>query len=276
MAVGKRHPFRLSQSGWSTVSSRRVASDLRSHNMIWKNYVFRHGIAVEDLWDQMFADRRATGRPLSLLYVAGKGFDVRANVVATKYVERLLASECEVGNASLLLVGFSGYQLSPELQTQTAKNAAELEETFRPVGGCEAIVIGGSAEGEDDISATVALRRGADEVLRHVSSQTDIVLDVSSLPRIAYLTILLTLLAKIIPQGSEGEGLAAKGVTLQVLVAEDAALDSQISSEDPSNDLVLIPGYPSNSDALEQLREPRIANAAQADPSLHLLAKNAE
>jgi len=211
--------------------------------MIWKNYVFRHGIAVEDLWDQMFADRRATGRPLSLLYVAGKGFDVRANVVATKYVERLLASECEVGNASLLLVGFSGYQLSPELQTQTAKNAAELEETFRPVGGCEAIVIGGSAEGEDDISATVALRRGADEVLRHVSSQTDIVLDVSSLPRIAYLTILLTLLAKIIPQGSEGEGLAAKGVTLQVLVAEDAALDSQISSEDPSNDLVLIPGY---------------------------------
>ncbi len=42
--------------------------------------------------------------------------------------------------------------------------------------------------------------------------------------------------------------MVAKGVTLQVLVGEGAALDSQISSEDPSNDLVLIPGY---SEAME-------------------------
>src|SRR5882762_834262 len=118
--------------------------------MIWKNYVFRRGIGVEDLWDQMFADRRAKGEPLKLLYVAGKGFDIRANVVATKFVNRLLASQCEVADASLLLVGFSGYQLSPELQAQTEKNAKELEETFKVIGSCESIVVGGSAEGEDD------------------------------------------------------------------------------------------------------------------------------
>ncbi|MES0090698.1 hypothetical protein [Mesorhizobium sp. M0030] len=211
--------------------------------MIWENYVFRRGIEVEELWDEMFADRRQAGKPIRVLYVAGRGFDVRANIVASRFVDRLIASRCPIAGATLLLVGFAGYQLSAELQEQTVENAEDLERMFEAVGTCEHIEIGGSAEGEDDISTTVALRRGTDEVLRHITDQTDIILDVSSLPRIAYLTILLSLLAKIIPGGSEGTGLVANGMTLQVLVGEDAALDSQISSEDPSNDLVLIPGY---------------------------------
>jgi hypothetical protein len=191
----------------------------------------------------MFADRKNAGKSLRLLYVAGRGFDVRTNIVSSKFVERLVASGCEIAEAKLLLVGFSGYQLAPELQEQTNENAAALQKTFEAVGTYHSIVIDSSAEGEDDISATTALRSGADAVLQYVSNQTDIVLDVSSLPRIAYLTILLTLLAKIIPKGADGDGLVANGLTLQVLVGEDAALDSQISSEDPSNNLVLIPGY---------------------------------
>jgi hypothetical protein len=58
----------------------------------------------------------------------------------------------------------------------------------------------------------------------------------------SYLTTLLSLLARLLPRGNESD-LTAGGLTLQVLVGEDAALDSKISSEDPSNDLVLIPGY---------------------------------
>ena len=55
-------------------------------------------------------------------------------------------------------------------------------------------MIGSSAEGEDDLSASNALRMGTEEVLRAVNDQTDIVLDVSSLPRIAYLSLMLALL----------------------------------------------------------------------------------
>lgn len=211
--------------------------------MIWKDYVFRRGVEVEDLWDQMLADRKKSGKALNLLYIAGGGFDVRAVVVMSKFIDRVVASGCEIGEARLLLVGFSSYQLSQELRTQTAKNKLELEECFRRIGSSFSITIGGSAEGEDDVSATVGLRRGADEILKFVGGQSDIVLDVSSLPRIVYLTVLLALLAKIMPAGDKENGLWANGVALQVLVGEDAALDSLISSEDPSNDLVLIPGY---------------------------------
>lgn len=87
----------------------------------------------------------------------------------------------------------------------------------------------------------MALRRAIDRLLRLVDGCTDVVLDVSSLPRIVYLTILLSLLAKLVPD-VEAQ-LSSCGITLHVLVGEDPALDSKISSEDPSNDLVLIPGY---------------------------------
>jgi hypothetical protein len=211
--------------------------------MIWDNYVYRRGIEVEELWDQMLSDRKRDGKPVRLLYVTGRGFDVRASAVLGRFVDRLVSAECSIEKAELLLVGFSGYQMSTELHVQTSKNEAEMRASFEQVGSSQSIMIGGTVEGEDDISSTIALRRGADEVLHCVSDQTDIILDVSSLPRVAYLTILLSLLAKILPDGRAGEGLFAKGVSLQVLVAEDAELDSQISSEDPSNDLTLIPGY---------------------------------
>jgi hypothetical protein len=45
---------------------------------------------------------------------------------------------------------------------------------------------------------------------------------------------------------------------LQVLVAEDADLDSKISSEDPSNDLTLIPGYSEALQSESQQGEPLV------------------
>lgn len=211
--------------------------------MLWENYVFRRGIEVEELWDQMYAQRDDEVRPLKILYIAGRGFDVRATMVLSKFVARIVAAPCPVAEAKLLLVGFEGYELSEELRALTEENAAELEGIFAAIGETIPIFLGVPQEGDDEISATVALREGADKVLSRVGDQTDIIVDVSSLPRITYLTVLVSLLAKLLPATGNGFDLAAGGVTLQVLVGEDPILDAQISSEDPSNDLVLIPGY---------------------------------
>lgn len=141
-----------------------------------------------------------------MLYVTGRGFDLRATDVLARFVDRLKASGCTVEKAHLLLVGFSGYQLSRELRVQTQKNEAEMLALFDGVGSSHTVMIGGAAEGEDDISSNIALRRGADEVLKSVGDQTDIILDVSSLPRVAYLTILLSLLARIVPEADKEGG----------------------------------------------------------------------
>lgn len=211
--------------------------------MIWENYVFRRGVDAEELWDQMFASRVQDGRPMRLLYITGRGFDLRASVVLERFVGRLIASGCPLGAAKLAMIGLAGYQLSAELHAQTAENAATLTSMFSKIGETEVIDIGRTADGEDDITAAMAMRNGADRILAHVGGCTDVVLDVSSLPRISYLTILLSLLAKLIPDTHSSDRLSANGTTLHVLVGEDAQLDANISSEDPGNDLVLIPGY---------------------------------
>jgi hypothetical protein len=89
------------------------------------------------------------------------------------------------------------------------------------------------------------LRIGTERVLEHVADHTDIVFDVSSMPRVAYLALLTGLLHRLIPDKGRPGCLGAGGINLQVLVAEDAKLDAQIRSEDPSNDLILIPGFSS-------------------------------
>jgi hypothetical protein len=212
---------------------------------LWDRYVFRRGAEAQDMWDQMFCARRTEGRKISLLYIGGRGFDLRAQVVMDRFVESIVSSKCVIEKAQLLLVGFTGYQLSDELRLETDRNAQALQSKFETIGTTRTITIKSSAEGEDDLSVSNALRLGIEEVLRVIEDQTDIVLDVSSLPRIAYLSLMLALLQRLVPRKDSSSPLATSGINFHVLVGEDADLDSKIQSEDPSNELVLIPGFAS-------------------------------
>ncbi len=209
--------------------------------MLWDHYIFRRGRDVHELWDQLF-----DSRPVRILYIAGRGFDVRAQNVMREFVSSVQASGRRIEKAQLLLIGFSDYTLDDEISQLTEENAAALQSVFAPLGGCQTITIGGSSGGEDDLSTGTALKLGTNQVLAEVTDQTDIVLDVSSLPRVAYLSLLTSLLNKLVPNknaGGEISPLTANGVNFQVLVGEDAALDGHIQAEDPSNDLVMIPGF---------------------------------
>ena len=210
--------------------------------MLWDRYVFRRGNGVHQLWDRLF-----DGRPIKILYIAGRGFDVRAQAAMRELVSSLTASGRKIESAKLVLVGFSDYELAEDIAALSEENAKQLQNIFSAVGGSKDIFIGSSSDGEDDIGASAALGVGIKAVLEELGDQTDIVLDVSSLPRVAYLALLTNLLNRLVPNKTHGVNgaspLAAGGVNFQVLVAEDARLDGIIRAEDPSNDLVLIPGF---------------------------------
>lgn len=210
--------------------------------MLWNHYVFRRGKGVHELWDRMHHKRK-----LRLLYIAGRGFDVRAQAVMKQYVANLQASGCEVVSAKLILLAFTGYALEQDVHDLTDENAKALEQIFSPLGAAQIVTMGASSDGEDDIGASNALRLATQKVLTHIADQTDVVLDVSSLPRMCYLALLTGILTRLIPDRSVIPGhphpLAANGVSFQVLVAEDARLDGLIRAEDPSNELVQIPGF---------------------------------
>jgi hypothetical protein len=213
--------------------------------MLWDRYVLRRGLETQDMWDQMYRQRRLEDKKVRLLYVGGRGFDVRAQTVMSQYVDCLERSGCAIEKAELILVGSGGYLLSDELQSQTETNTKNLERIFSSIGSSRTIFVDSHGEDEDDLSASTALRRGTSEVLSALSDHTDVVLDVSSLPRIVYLSLMLGLLHKLIPSSAGESPLAGGGVNFQVLVGEDPRLDSEIRSEDPSNEPVLIPGFAS-------------------------------
>lgn len=209
--------------------------------MLWDHYVFRRGDGVHELWDDLLKDR-----PVKLLYIAGRGFDVRAQSVMRDFVAGQQGAGRQTVSAKLLLLGFHGYELDDDVEALTQENAAALEAVFAPLGETVTVTVA-RREGEEEASASDALRQRVKAVLDEIAGKTDIILDVSSLPRATYLALLTNILHRLVPDKVPREGtehpLYASGVNFQVLVAEDAKLDGQIRAEDPSNDLVNIPGF---------------------------------
>jgi len=208
--------------------------------MLWEHYAFRRGSDVQEMWHGLFH-----ARPIKLLYISGRGFDVRAQKVIQQLVETLKTSATQLQSAELLLVRLPGYHLSAELRQQTQTNEQVLNAQFGTLGNASTVIVAASAPGEDDMSPTNALQLGVAAVLARITDHTDIILDVSSLPRIMFLALLNGLLNRLMPDKLATHALAAQGVNLPVGVADDPVLDAQIRSEDPSSDLVTIPGFSS-------------------------------
>jgi hypothetical protein len=205
--------------------------------MLWDQYVFRRGSDANDLWDSLFERRK-----MRLLYIAGGGFDVRAQTVMRECISSIRSSGAEIEDAKLVLIELANYRLDDELQELTKQNGEALSELFSELGSIERVSFGRGEDGEE-ISASSSLRNGTDAVLQRVADQTDIILDASSLPRVIYLALMTSLLNRLVPDKGIADPLAAGGVNFQVLVAEDANLDGQITAEDPSSEIVLVPGF---------------------------------
>jgi len=208
--------------------------------MLWDNYVFAVGNQAHELWDSMYADGEA-----SILFISGIGFDTRGCIVLESFLENLRNSNARIRKFKLLLIDFAGYELGEDLSTLTKNNEKRMRNAFANFGEIEDVSIRTSADGDDDLSPSMALKLGTEKVTDHIQGYTDVILDVSSLPRVVYISLMAGILRKLIPDFSSENSLYAKGVNFQILVAEDPELDSKIQSLDPSNDTIFVPGFSS-------------------------------
>ncbi len=184
---------------------RRKSICLGLITMLWQHYVFRRGTGVGDMWDRFFCDRS-----LRLLYVGGRGFDPRAQTTIDKFVLSVVSSGAKVESADLLLVGFERYELDDDLRAATERNAIFLREKFSILGQTAELNMDERGEGEDELSTSNALRRTVEAILALVPDRTDIVLDVSSLPRVAYLAIMTGLLSRLVPDKTSSKSSCSK------------------------------------------------------------------
>ncbi|HDS0921138.1 TPA: hypothetical protein QEM85_005127 [Pseudomonas putida] len=207
--------------------------------MLWEHYVFREGSKVDELWDNLYTETKT-----SVVYLTAKGFDTRARVVMDRFVSGVVSAKASIESSKLILVGLADYELDTEIASLTTENIETLKTSFFDNATIEEISIG--ASGDEDMSSSNALSLGIKKILGAINGYSDIILDVSAMPRVVYLSILTNILNKLIPNKNNSDNcnpLASNKINFQVLVAEDARLDGLIRAEDPSNDLIYVPGF---------------------------------
>ncbi|WP_262267343.1 MULTISPECIES: hypothetical protein [Microvirga] len=191
----------------------------------WNPYSRFVGPGFDGFWSEHLA------RPRKLLFIVGVGFDPRV----LGPLQKIVAAKPNAERHCIAIDFQDGF---------TADEAAGA---FRDVNqtGLNALFPGGSLDvrrlepndqdGIRSVSRNTALMLGD---VRSFSGYTDIVLDISSLPRIIYLTILNTLLTWLVDKDAEWP--LGASTNLHVVYAEAAGIDSRIQKKELEPDLAPI------------------------------------
>jgi hypothetical protein len=209
--------------------------------MRWDPYQLFDGAGFEAYW----ADRLSDGSR-KLLFVVGRGFDARAALVP----RRILNSGRVAALHGWILRYRNGQLDTPNTKQRIDANAAALGQIF---GGAQT-EIEIKMRGSGNSHMTSRNTRTAVNRQQELAQYTDVVVDVSALPR----TIGLTAIAQLIALLDE---LAQKGgpsVNLHVVVAERVASDRRHTSASLSDTVTSLVGFSGQLTAESTINLPRV------------------
>ena len=196
----------------------------------WLNYVLRGGTSFEPFWRSFLG---AGSR--DLLVVIGRGFDPRmANAVST------VLSLGGGGLRDCLLVEYDEGENSPSRKhdNSISANARAIEELFKNSGDLTTRQIRmWSDDGRRRIGSRGAA--GVFASVEAIKSYTDILVDISALPRSLYMPMLARLL-NLVDQMPDVER-----PNLHVVVGDNPELDQLIVAEGLSDDASYLHGFES-------------------------------
>lgn len=182
----------------------------------WRDYFLRNGEGFDEFWRQFLAERKR-----DLLFVLGHGFDARM----CDGIERVLSLGGE-GARDVALIAFDEGAESPSQNylDQRRANGERLKK----------LVQGRGKLGHRDIKmfSEDGRRIGARGIAQEFASSaefriyTDVVVDISALPRSLYMPLLAKLLALFDGETEEGERL-----NLHVIVSHSPVTDGAIVEE---------------------------------------------
>lgn len=182
----------------------------------WRDYFLRDGEGFDEFWSAFLAERER-----NLLFVLGHGFDARM----CNGIGRVLSLGGE-GARDVDLITFDEGAESPS-QTylvQRKANGERLEELIRDCGK----MVRRDIKMFSDDNRRIGARSIAQEFASSAEfrSYTDVVVDISALPRSLYMPLLAKLLALFDGEAKDGEKR-----NLHVIVAHSPALDGAIVEE---------------------------------------------
>ncbi|MCP9749496.1 hypothetical protein [Ferruginibacter sp. HRS2-29] len=197
------------------------------NNFRWNPYVLLEGKDVKDCFSQHFTSKS------KVLIIMSKGFDIRMNITLTE----LLHNNSDLDITCLLITFDEGSDsFSHNYKTMVDENIAELNSLLPP----DKIIIkqiqlwqqaGRSKRRVGDRKAAKII----DDI--DISNYTDIIVDISALPRGIYFSMIGKLLTLI-----DSDIKYAK-TNLLITVAENPALDKATKDETPDEELNFLHGF---------------------------------
>jgi len=217
--------------------------DSEFQTLLWGEYVLTKGPCAEEFWQS-----HLRARPRHILFVLGEGFDPRMCVG----VDTVLKAG-GTGQRDCVLIRYDegadsaskAYHLEVESNTRHLTQAIEGSGRghIRP----QEITMW-SNDGRR-VGAVEAVRAFADSAL--LAHYSDVVLDISALPRGMFIPILNKLLGVCLNHSADKKN-------LHVLVAEDVDLDARIVEEGIDEDASYIPGFGAEIDMVSSAGMPKL------------------
>ncbi|MCA9181814.1 MAG: hypothetical protein KDA51_10190, partial [Planctomycetales bacterium] len=201
---------------------------MTSEPMRWRDYFLRSGEECDAFWRVYLAERSR-----EVLFILGHGFDSRMCMG----IDRLLKLGGS-GVRDVALVGFDEGESSPSqtYANERKTNGQVLERLIQGRGKIvNKVVQMTSSEGRRVGARNIATEFSS---LDDIVAYTDVVVDISALPRGLYMPLVATLLAVIdgIPSGSARPN-------LHVLVSHSPDLDGRIVEEGLEDDASYLHGF---------------------------------
>lgn len=209
----------------------------------WNPYLLVNGEKINDFWKSLYEGTH------KILYILGKGFDVRMNIG----VETLINNKPDI-DLDCLLVEFDEGEGSHSTNYQDIvdENITELKGILgsRPIIP-KTIQLWNS---KDKKSKRVGAREAATSIIEddsNIEGYTDILIDISSLPRGIYFSLIGKVLSII-------DSVPNLNINLFVIVAENAEIDSLIKDKAPDDDLDYLHGFSAQLNLAAEIDKPTV------------------
>ena len=201
-------------------------------NLKWENYFLKHGEACLHFWEAFLRERRR-----NILYILAVGFDPRTyNGLKTLYSYSANGGARDV----TAIRYFSTERMDDPIDTTVAGHIEEIEGFLRnkgyPLPTYKNLILRSDS---DTTSASANAAKDIIESLSDVQSYSDVVLDISAMPRSIFISLANKLLTLIEHHNSGG----LPKINLHLITTENSYLDSKIVERGIEDNPTFVQGY---------------------------------
>jgi hypothetical protein len=211
--------------------------------MRWHDYVLERGDRLSQLW----VDHFTTGESKPL-FVMAKSFDPRSCTA----LEQLLESKALQNFDVRMLHYNSGDEqiIDEDLVARAADNFSQIEKLVASVGTIEAIELKTDSEGQRRNTSSSA--KDVFQTYSDIKSYSDIIVDISGMPRSVFFPLVARLLSVIDSSPEENT------INLFVVVSEDPNVDEAIKHEGVDSFAELLPFFRGTSERASGIDLPTV------------------